>query len=162
VTRPHGLRGEVGVQLLGDDPERLSPGRELSFEKEGAPERLLRVASRRSQPRRLLVRFEGVETRESAELLVGGELSVTFDPAAAGPGEYYPHQLEGLRVVSVTGEELGRVVGVIFGPGREFLEIAEQPGRRVRLVPFHGDIVKEVDLAGGRVTIDPPQGLLDL
>ena len=152
----------MGVQLVGDDPERLAPKREVWFEKEGAPGRLLKVVSRRSQPKRLLVRFEGVETREEAERMTGGELFVRFDPADLGTRQYYPHQLEGLRVLSLAGESLGRVVGVVFGPGREFLEVGEGGRPGTRLVPFHGDIVKAVDLADGSVTIDPPEGLLDL
>jgi 16S rRNA processing protein RimM len=162
VARAHGLRGEVTVQLVGDDPERMAPGRELWFEKPGAPGRVLRVASRRAQPKRYLIRFEGIECREHAEPLTGGDLSVPFDPADLAEGEYYAHQLEGLAVRDVRGESVGRVAAVAFLPGRVFLEVEQEGRPGTRLVPFHGDIVKSVDLARGQVTIDPPKGLLEL
>ncbi|MFN2433658.1 MAG: ribosome maturation factor RimM [Gemmatimonadota bacterium] len=162
VARPHGLRGEVSVALLGDDPTRLTPGRELRFERPGEEPRTLRVASSRPQQKRLLVRFEGIATREEAERLAGGELSVPFDPSDLGEGEYYPHQLEGLRVVTVQGQEVGRVAGLIFGPGRIFLELAREERSGTALIPFHPDIVKAVDVPAGSLTIDPPDGLLDL
>lgn len=162
VVRVHGLRGEVGVQMVSDNPERVSVGRELWFEKAGAPGRLLRVASRRGQPRRLLVQFEGVETREQAEALAGGELAIEFDPADLGEGEYYAHQLQGLSVRTVRGEPVGWVARVAFLPGRAFLEVEQEGRDGTRLIPFHADIVKSVDLAQGQVTIDPPAGLLEI
>jgi 16S rRNA processing protein RimM len=162
IARAHGLRGELAVALVGDDPGRVSEGRELWFEKGVGLPRLLRVASRRGRPERPLVRFEGVETREQAEALAGGELSVRFDPADLAAGEYYAHQLEGLRVATAAGVEVGRVAGVVFGPGRAFLEVAAAGRKSALLVPFHGDIVLAVDLDRSLVTIDPPPGLLDL
>lgn len=162
ISRAHGLRGEVGVVVVGDDPGRLAAGRELWFEKTGETARTLRIAARRGAPGRTLLRFEGVTSREEAEPLAGGELSVPFDPAEVGPDEFYAHQLEGLRVVTTGGVEVGRVVGVVFAPGRDFLEISAGGRPDRMLVPFHGDIVKEVDLGERRVTIDPPEGLLEL
>lgn len=162
VGRPHGLLGEVAVSMVGDDPGRLAPGAEIVFARGTELPRRLRVAASRPHGRRLLVRFEGVEGRTEAELLGGGELSVRFDPADAGAGEYYAHQLEGLEVVTSAGERVGHVAGVVFAPGRPFLEVSAVGRAAALLVPFHADIVKEVDLAGGRLTIDPPAGLLDL
>lgn len=158
----HGLRGEVSVVPLGDEPGRMAAGCELFFEKAGAGPRLLRVASSRSQPKRLLLRFEGFETREEATSLIGGDLSVPFDPGRLAPGQYYPHQLEGLEVRTIGGESVGRVAGVVFGPGAELLEVRREGRQAPLLIPFHGDIVSHVDLAGGTLAIDPPEGLLDL
>lgn len=162
IARVHGLRGEVRVVVIGDDPARLAPGRELWFERGSEAPRLLRVASCRAQPPRLLVKFEGIETPEAAEPLAGGDLSVRFDPSLLSSGEFYAHQLEGLDVVTLDARRVGRVAGVLFAPGRQLLEVREEGRPGTRLVPFHGDIVKAVDLAGRVVTIDPPEGLLDL
>jgi len=162
VARVHGLRGELGVVLVSDEPDRLSPGREVWVEKEGQAPRLLRIASCRPHPPRLLVRFEGIESREDAEPLAGADLAVRFDPSFLSSGEYYPHQLEGMDVVTVEARRVGQVAGVVFAPGREFLEVREEGREGTRLVPFHGDIVKEVDLTRRIVLIDPPEGLLDL
>jgi 16S rRNA processing protein RimM len=162
VVRTHGLAGEVGIKMVGDDPDRTAPGRELWFEKAGAPRRRLRVAERRGAPGRLIVRFAGVETIEQAETLAGGELSVEFDPSDAAAGEYYANQLQGLIVRTLAGESVGRVRDVAFLPGRAFLEVEREGRGSTLLVPFHGDIVKGVDLARGQVTIDPPAGLLEI
>jgi 16S rRNA processing protein RimM len=161
VARPHGLDGEVGVVLLGDDPARLAAGRELRLERAGEPPRTVRVASSRRGTRGPLVRLEGVSTRDAAEALRGAELSVAFDPANLGAGEFYAHQLEGLRVVAPDGAELGRVTGVAFGPGRPLLEVTV-PGRAPQLVPFHPDLVRGVDLEQGLLTLEAPEGLLEL
>ncbi|MBA2563996.1 MAG: 16S rRNA processing protein RimM [Gemmatimonadetes bacterium] len=162
IARAHGLKGEVGVVLVGDDPGRLAPGGELWLTVPGGPARAVRVLSRRGHEGRILLRLEGVDSREEAERLAGGELSVRFDPHDLGPGEYYPHQLEGLEVRDPEATVLGRVVAVVFGPGRPLLEVSLADRRGTQFVPFHPDIVKGVDLAAGRVTIDPPAGLLDL
>lgn len=147
--------------LLGDDPARLDPGRELRLERAGEAPRTVRVASSRRGPKGPLVRFEGVSTRDEAEALSGAELSVPFDPAELGAGEFYAHQLEGLRVLGPLGAELGRVTGVAFGPGRPLLEVTV-PGRAAQLVPFHPDLVRGVDLERGTLTLDAPEGLLEL
>ena len=146
----------------GDDLRRLAPGRDVWFEKPGTEPRMLRVASNRGTPGRPLVRFEGVESREDAEGLAGGELSVRFDPSDLGEGEYYAHQLRGLVVRTVHETDVGKISGVVFAPGRAYLEIAVAGRSGTLLIPFHGDIVSEVDLTAGRVIIDPPEGLLDL
>ena len=163
VARPHALRGEVSVVVVGDDPGRLAPGREVWVEPAGgAPgARALRVVESRPQRDRLLVRFAGIASREDAERLAGGDLSVPFDPAGLAAGEYYPNQLEGLRVRTTTGELVGTVARVLFLPGRPLLEVDSGRGA-TRLVPFHPEFVREVDLAGGALTIDPPEGLLEL
>ena len=161
VARAHGLKGEVGVVLLGDDPGRLEAGRELRLEHAGEAPRVVRIASSRRGPRGPLVFLEGVSTREQAESLAGAELFVPFDPGELGAGEFYAHQLEGLRVVGPDGAELGRVTGVVFGPGHPILEVAV-PGRATQLVPFHPDLVRGVDLERGILTLEGPEGLLEL
>lgn len=151
------------MRLVGDDPARIAAGRDVWFEKAGEETRTVCIAESRPGPRGYLLRFEGVETREQAERLAGADLSVPFDPSDLAGGEFYAHQLEGLTVVTTAGETLGRVAGVVFAPGRVFLELGRVEARQQGLlIPFHGDIVKEVDLAGGRVTVDPPEGLLEL
>jgi 16S rRNA processing protein RimM len=169
IARAHGLRGEVSVALVGDDPSRMSAGRELLFTWGPGEDqlRLLRVAGSRGHPNALLLKFEGVETREQAESLAGGELCVRFDPGKLLQGEYYPNQLQGLEVRTVKGESVGRVGAVLFTPGGQLLELTTDPSAgpgktRALLVPFHGDIVKEVNIAAGYLTIDPPEGLLEL
>jgi 16S rRNA processing protein RimM len=106
-------------------------------------------------------RLEGVTDRDAAQALAGSELSVAADllPQAA-PGEYYHRDLLGLRAETRDGRGLGTVAAVHdFGAGG-ILEIAGPDGRAA-MVPFTREVVPEVDIAGGRIVIDPPPGLLE-
>lgn len=156
VGRPHGLRGELLVQVHTDDPGlRFAPGAVLATDPaERGP---LTVHSSRWHSGRLLVSFDGCADRSSAEDLRGTYLLVDAAPAdAAGPEEFYDHELIGLDVVTVTGEHVGEVADVLHH-GQDLLVVS--PG--ARLIPFVAAIVPEVNVSAGRLVIDPPPGLLD-
>lgn len=159
VGRPHGLRGEVVVSVRTDFPEeRFVPG--TSFDVPGG--RSLRVATTRWHSGTLLLRFDGVEDRDRAADLSGTELTVPVDdlPSLDDPDEFHDHQLVGLRAELADGTVVGEVREVAHGPGGELLVIARE-GPADALVPFVRQIVPEVDLAGGRVVLTPPDGLLE-
>ncbi len=158
ITRPHGVRGEVSVEVRTDEPERrFAVGSVLATDPaEAGP---LTVASARWHTGRLLVGFTGITDRNQAEGLRG--IWLTLDSAQAGssddPDEFHDHELIGLAVVTVSGEPVGRVTDVQHH-GQDLLVI-EPAGV---LVPFVAAIVPEVDVAAGRLVIDPPPGLLEL
>jgi 16S rRNA processing protein RimM len=157
VGRPHGIRGELTVQVHTDDPDlRFAPGSVLATEPaERGP---LTIRSSRWHSGRLLVTFDGCADRSSAEELRGTVLVVDSDDAGpAGPEEFWDHDLVGLSVVTVGGEPVGEVTDVLHH-GQDLLVV----GPRQILVPFVAAIVPEVDVGAGRVLIDPPPGLLDL
>ena len=159
----HGLRGEAVVELHTDTPhERFAPGTELLARRTGAPVAPLTVRSARAHSGRLLVAFEGVADRDGAEALRGVQLLVptTALSAPQDPDEFHPHQLEGLRAELADGSAAGTVREVVHGPGGELL-VLDRPDGGEALVPFVSAIVPTVDLAGGRVVLDPPEGLLD-
>ena len=157
----HGLRGEVRVKALTQaaadigayGPLTAADGR--SFEIEA-----LRPAAGTS-PDMLVVRFKGISDRSTAEGLNGIELSVSRDRLpAAEADEFYHADLIGLDAVTIGGTPLGTVIAVQnFGAG-DLLEIAPPRGETL-LVPFTRAIVPEVNVAGGRVVVNPPPGLLD-
>ena len=160
IGRPHGVRGEVSVDVRTDDPDqRYAPGTVLT----GDPSRrALTVVSSRWHHGRLLVLFEGSVGREGAEAL-RGELLVV-DSATAGstePGEYWDHQLVGLGVVRRDGSRVGEIIEVIHLPGSEVLAVRRENGGEA-LIPFVEAIVPIVDLEAGHVVIDPPDGLLEI
>ena len=165
VTRPHGVRGEVSVEVHTDDPDlRFAVGRVMATDPAAAGP--LTVESVRWHSGRLLVRFAGIADRNQAEELRGTWL--TLDSAEVGPtgdpDEFHDQQLTGLTVVTVAGEVVGTVTDVLH-TGQDLLAVTPAPGtsRRVEvLVPFVAAIAVEVDLAGGKLVIDPPPGLLDL
>ncbi len=156
IIRPHGLRGEVVVDVRTDDPDRLSPGAVFATDRPqvGA----LTLVAARSHQNRLLVTFQEVGDRTAAEGLRGVSLVVeagTSDDEDA----WYPHELAGLQAVGLDGRNLGTVEGLENSPAHDLLVLREPDGSRT-LVPFVHAIVPEVDVAGGRVVLDPPGGLL--
>jgi 16S rRNA processing protein RimM len=161
IGRAHGVKGEVSVDVRTDDPDRrYAAGAVLATD---PPERgPLTVETVRAHHGRLLVRFAEVADRDAAEALRGTLLVV--DAASAGEtdeGEWWDHDLVGLAAVSTDGAALGTVEDVVHVPGPPLLSIRGGDGREL-LVPFVADIVPEVDVAAGRLVVDPPPGLLDL
>ncbi|WP_176732002.1 ribosome maturation factor RimM [Micromonospora rhizosphaerae] len=176
IGKPHGIRGEVTVEVRTDEPEaRFAPGSVLRTEPgavapaapgPGVPYRVpaeLTVESARWHQERLLVTFEGVLDRNVAEALRGTLVGVDSEDVAPpeDPEEFHDHQLVGLTAVSPTGERLGEVTAIDHAPASDLL-VLRRPEGRTALIPFVKAIVPEVDLAGGRVVVDPPGGLLDL
>jgi 16S rRNA processing protein RimM len=163
VGRPHGIRGEVTVQVHTDDPDvRFSVGSVLATEP--AEQGPLTVSSFRWHSGRLLLSFEGYADRGGAEDLRG--TSLVMDSADTGPtadpDEFHDYELIGLQVLTVGGEPVGEVADVLH-QGQDLLVV--QPaasGRAQILVPFVTPIVPDVDIKAGRLVIDPPPGLLDL
>ena len=210
ITRPHGVHGEVSVEVRTDEPDRrFAVGRVLPTDPAAAGP--LTVDSLRWHSGRLLIQFAGVTDRDQAEELRGTWL--TLDSAEAGPSgdpdEFHDAELIGLAVVTTTGQPVGRVTDVRHF-GQDLLVIEPEPagpqpssagsgpsgsgpprtgpaptgpaptgpaGRGPALaargpargaphsellVPFVAAIVPEVDVAAGRLVIDPPPGLLEL
>lgn len=161
IGRPHGIRGEVGVEVRTDDPDaRFASGTSLLTD---PPERgPLRVDATRWHSGRLLVNFAGVADRTAAEALRGTMLLVDVDESERpdDPDEFYDHQLVGLRVVSTAGDDVGEVTEVLHLPAQDVLAIKRLDGAEV-LVPFVKELVPTVDLAASRLTVEPRPGLLD-
>jgi 16S rRNA processing protein RimM len=165
VVRPHGLRGELAVEVRTDVPEaRFAAGSVLATDPAGRGP--LTVSSSRWHSGRLLVRFRGYPDRSRAEELRGTLLVLDSDQAGpAEPGEFHDHQLIGLDVLTTAGDRLGVVCDVLHH-GQDLLVVrpaGDQAGRPDSeiLVPFVAAIVPEVDVAAGRLVIDPPPGLID-
>jgi 16S rRNA processing protein RimM len=165
VAKAHGITGEVIVDIRTDDPAgRFAPGKTLRGKpSRGGPERDYVVESVREHTGRLLVRLAGVADRNGADALRGTLFLVdtTELPPIDDPDEFYDHQLEGLRVRTVAGADVGVVAEVLHTPAGELLSVKAGDGAEV-LVPFVSAIVTSVSLADGTVEIEPPDGLLDL
>ena len=158
IGRAHGLRGEVALDLRTDSPEvRLAPGQVLATDPASAGP--LTVARTRDQHGRWFATFTEVTDRTAAEALHGVELVVD---AAQDDDEdaWYPHELAGLRAEHTDGRLLGTIAGLEHGPAHDMLVLVEDGSGARTLVPFVRAIVPVVDVAGGRVVLDPPGGLL--
>ena len=120
------------------------------------------VAASRNHSGRLLVRLQGVNDRTAADELRGTHFlidSADVEPSD-DPDEFYDHELEGLAVRTVGGEDVGVIAEVLHAPGGELLSVKAPDGREI-LIPFVTAIVPVIDVAAGVVTVDPPDGLLD-
>ena len=162
VLRPHGIRGELAVEVLSDAPDRFSPGAELGAgDPDGqGPLRPVTVTAARLHLGRLLARLEGVEDRDAAAELRGALLSIPMEAARPlAPDEFWPHQLVGLAVVDREGRQRGRVADVLPGTAHDLLAVALPSGERA-LVPAVAALVT-VELEAGRVLVDAVPGLLD-
>lgn len=167
VSRAHGTRGEVYVRPLTDHPERhFAPGvvlRAAGDEGESPDPDFppLEVEAVRPFQDGLLVHFAGVLDRNDAERIKGRYLVAPIESIAAlEEGELFVHQLLGMRVETAAGREVGEVQEVYDLEPAQMLEV-RGPGGTV-LIPYTERIVREVDAEGGRIVIDPPEGLLDL
>lgn len=165
VGKPHGLRGEVTVEVRTDEPDRrFAVGARLRAEPpRGSASVLgsLTVASRRWHQERLLVTFEELGDRTGAEDARGIVLHATVDAEERpeDPDEYYDHQLIGLVAHDLQGRELGEVTGLRHGGAQDLLQIRTPDGRDT-LVPFVKELVPELDLTARRVVIADRPGLV--
>jgi 16S rRNA processing protein RimM len=188
IVRPHGIRGEVIVDVRTDEPaERFTVGATLVtgsdpdagdagdagdgvVESDAGPADgrwvvppTLTIEALREHQGRLIVAFDGVVDRNVAEELRGVLLWVDGSglAAPADPDEFHDHQLVGLTAVTPGGETIGEVARIDHAPASDLL-VLRRAGGGTALVPFVKAIVPEVDLPGRRVVVDPPEGLLDL
>ena len=165
VGKPHGIRGEVTLDVRTDEPERrFAPGTTLRAEAPAGSDRRpssLTVARARWHQTTLLVTFEELADRNAAEAARGTVLYATIahDETPEDPEEYYDHQLIGLAAVDTDGAALGEVTAVVHGSAQDLLTIRTPDGRDT-LVPFVAALVPEVDLATGRVVVADRPGLV--
>jgi 16S rRNA processing protein RimM len=161
IGRARGVRGHVFVEPWTDDPdERFAPGSVLATDPpEAGP---LTVAAASAASGKLVVHFDGVDDREAAAALSGVRLVIPAAdrPPLQDPDDFYDTDLVGVAVTGVDGTDYGPVLDVVHAGGADYL-VLEIAGRE-RLVPFVAAIVPTVDLASGRIVLDPPEGLFDL
>jgi 16S rRNA processing protein RimM len=164
IGKPHGLRGEVTVEVRTDEPDRrFAVGTTVRAERPSggpAPWPTLTVIGARWHQSTLLLRFEELSDRTIAESARGLMLHahVAADESPDDPEEYYDHQLVGLTAEDPEGRTLGEVTAVLHG-AQDLLQIRTPDGRDA-LVPFVAALVPEVDLPGGRVVVADRPGLV--
>ncbi|MCC5575014.1 ribosome maturation factor RimM [Microtetraspora sp. AC03309] len=161
IGRPHGVRGEVTVEVRTDDPElRFAPGTALATDPATAGP--LEIEGARWHKGILLLSLAGVDDRDAAEALRGTLLVIDSAdlPPSGDPDEFHDYELVGLTVVTVGGEPVGEVADVLHH-GQDLL-VVRRPSRAEAYVPFVKALVPEIDLEKGVLVVDAPPGLLDL
>ncbi len=165
IGKPHGIRGDVTVDVRTDEPDRrFAAGAVLRAEAprgSHSPLETLTVATSKWHQSMLLVRFEEIPDRNAAEAARGILLhaDIPADASPEDPDEYYDHQLIGLAAYDVDGAALGEVSALVHGGAQDLLTIRTPEGREA-LVPFVKALVPEVDVPGRRVVIADRPGLV--
>ena len=150
-----GIRGDVSVEVLSDAPNRFAPGSVLRLK--GKP---ARVERSRKGKRGLLVKLDAADDRTQAETLRGEELTVLPGEVEPLPdGVYYHFQILDMRVVTEDGERLGAVSEIIVTGGND-VYVVHEDGRRDILIPALPDVVLDVNLDAGEMTVSLPDGLV--
>lgn len=166
IGRPHGVRGLTTVEVRTDDPDhRFAPGTVLRTDPvERGP---LTVVDKRWHSGTLLLQLadpsgEVYAARETVDALRNTLLLVPVAdlPPLEEPDSYYDHQLVGLAVRLPDGSDVGTLTAVRHEA--QDLLVVRRPASGEALIPFVAAIVPAVDVDGGFVVVDPPEGLLDL
>ncbi len=161
IVAPHGVRGEIKVELLTQDPHRFRLLEQVLIGAEDAEPRPWPLEGYRIHKGRALLRLAGCHDRDTAEGLRGLLVQVPIEEAVPlEEGEYYEHQILGLEVYAAGGECLGSIVEILYtGANEVYVVRGPAPGRREILIPAIESVVLEVDLAAGRLTVELPPGL---
>jgi 16S rRNA processing protein RimM len=161
IARPHGLAGEVVVNVETDFPDdRFRAGQAMYVAHEGQV-REVRISGVRWHKGRPLVSFEGVGSIEDAEALGRGDLRVPPEQLVPlDAGTFFHHDLIGCEVVTEAGDVVGQVVRV-EGPMLGSLLVVRGERGEV-LIPLAEHICVRIEPAARRIVVAPPEGLLDL
>ena len=160
IARPKGLKGEDFADVLTDFPERFEGLKNITVVMPDGERLELKIEDHRFQNDRLVLKFTGYDSIESAELLRNAEICVPENEAVElDEDEYFDWQIEGCRVETVDGETLGTVRELQRTGGTENLLV--DGVERDYLIPFAGSICVEVDVEKKLIKVDPPEGLLD-
>ncbi len=158
VTRPHGIAGEVKVQT---SPEYLTALEGVRRVYLGETPTEKRIEGCRVHQGAVLLRLDGVRTRNDAEALRGARVRVrAADLPQLDEGEYYSHDLVGLRVADEAGRELG-TIGEVLATGSNDVYVVNTPEGKELLLPAIDSVIRKVDLDASLMEVTVPEGLRD-
>lgn len=162
AVRTRGLKGELIADTLTDFPERFENVAELTGVAPSGERKQFGLENHWFQNDRLVLKFSGYDSIDAAKDLVGYEFGLPeAERVALAKDEFYDWELEGCLVESTLGLTIGKVREVLRTGGVELLVVDTEEGREV-FVPMVASIVIEIDISRKKISIDPPEGLLDL
>jgi 16S rRNA processing protein RimM len=155
VLRPHGVRGELRVEIHTDFPERFGVYRQVYL---GSDYTRYEITGHRFHQDRVLLKLGGVGDRTAADALRGHWVYIAMEDAMPlAEGEVYLHDMLGLRVTTVEGEELGEVVDLIE-TGANLVYVVRGLQGEI-LIPDIPDVIETIDLEAGELTVRLIEGL---
>ena len=162
AVKTRGLRGEIVAELLTDFPERFEGLERLIAVGTDGSRTTLNLEEHWFQSGRVILKFAGYDTIEEASALVGYEFAVPESERVELPeDEFYDWELQGCRVETIAGEEVGRVRQVLHTGGVEVLAIDNEVTGREHLIPLADEICVEINVEQKLIRIDAPEGLLE-
>ena len=163
VAKARGVKGEVACDLLTDFPERFDLIDELVAVFPGGRRERLKLEGHWFHAGRVVLKFGGYDSPEESAALAGCELAVPESEAVElEEGEFYDWQLEGCRVETVEGREVGAVREVLHTGGEAPVLVILDGAGRENLVPLAESICVEINVAAKLIRVDAPEGLLEL
>jgi 16S rRNA processing protein RimM len=161
VAGHRGAAGEITVRVVGGDASSWAGLGRAWLEREDGAGRWYRVERSRAYRDRLVLKLEGIDGPSEAEALRGSRVSGAESDCRLPEGKLHPAVLVGLEVRDVTGRVLGTVEGVLPTGGTDVLVVSRGGGSEL-LVPLAPEVVRSVDRAGQRITVELPEGLEEL
>lgn len=159
IVGAFGIRGEVKVLPQTDFPDRFARTPTLYLGDARAPRA---VQSARQHQRIVLLKLDGVDDETAAQRLRGLTLWIPeSERTPLADDQFYLHDVVGLKVVHVNGQPLGEVVDFITGSGNDLFVVRATPGGREALLPAVREFIRELDIPGGVLRVDPIPGLFD-
>ena len=162
IVKARGIKGEAACSMETDFPGRFELLDLVTVVLPGGDRRRLRLEGFWFHKGRIIVKFGGYDTMSAAETLVGGLIVIPqSDALPLEDGEFYEYEVVGSEVVGVGGGALGVVSRLMRTGGTDLLVVDRGDGREY-LIPFTDAICVDVNVRSRRVTVDPPEGLLEL
>ena len=160
IAKPRGLRGELVADILTDFPERFDGLKKVTAVMPAGERLDLKIEDSWFQKGRIVLKFAGYDSVETAETLRNAEICIAESEAVElEEGEFFDWELVDCRVETTGGENVGRVREVMRTGGTEILVVADD--KKEFLIPFAETICVEVNIEKKLIKIDPPEGLLD-
>ncbi|MFN2263581.1 MAG: ribosome maturation factor RimM [Anaerolineales bacterium] len=157
LGKPHGIHGEIVMDVYTDFPERLKPGVVVYIGPQFKP---IQIVNRRTHSRGLILSFDGYQSREAVAALRNLLVQVpSTDRPALPNGEYYQHQLLGLKVIDDNGLELGWISAILETGANDVFVVKDKEGSEV-LIPDIESVILDIDLGGKQIKVHLLPGLL--
>lgn len=154
LRRPHGVRGEIVMEVLTDYPKRIRVGKQVYIGEEHKP---LVISSRREKPPGILISFEGYNDCDKVADFTNQYIySAMSELPPLEANEYYYHQLIGLNVENKQGERLGKLEEILE-TGANDVFLVRTPDSNEILLPVIDSVIVSIDLSLGRIIVNPPE-----
>jgi 16S rRNA processing protein RimM len=162
VAGAHGICGEIKVTILTEDPQRFDRLSRVWLGRDEQEPTPWTLEGFRLHKGRALLKLKGCDDRDMAESLRPNLVLIPLEEALPlEEDEYYEHQIVGLEVWTTSGERLGEIEDILYtGANEVYIVRGDTPGRQEILIPAIEEVILEIDVEAGRLTIEPLEGLL--